>query len=100
MTFFVGVLIEGLILLPSTIGLYTLTDSSIIPFGVGFDAILSFFILRHRNKDTRNRRLSACQQYEKEHPARSRFLFFMVIIIPILLLIAAFVVGNIRYNIQ
>ena len=97
-TFFIGVFVVGLIMFPSTIGLYVLPDLSFLPFGIGLALILSFFILRHRNKDIRKRRLSEYKSYEKEHPTRLRVRFLMFIIIPIILLVSDFIIANIRYN--
>lgn len=100
MTTFVGLFIVGLIMFPSTVGLYKLPSFSFLPFGIGFGLILSFFIIRHRKKDIRKERLSACKKYENEHPTKSRLRFLMFIIIPILLLIADFLIANIRYNLM
>lgn len=98
MTFFVGVFAVGLIMFPGAIGVYKLPDLSFLPFGIGLALILSFFIFRHRNDDIRKRRLSEYKKYEKEHPAKSRLRFLMVIVIPILLFIFDFTIANIRYN--
>lgn len=98
MTFFVGLFAVGLIMFPSAIGVYKLPDLSFLPFGIGLALILSFFIFRHRNDDIRKRRLLKYKKYEKEHPAKSRFRFLMVIVIPILLFISDFTIANIRYN--
>lgn len=98
MTFFVGVMIEGLYMFPSTIGLYKLPNLSFLPFGIGIGVILSFFIFRHGNNDIRKRRISKYQRYKTEHPIESKFRFIMFIIIPILLLITDFIIANVRYD--
>lgn len=98
MTVFVGMFIVGLIMFPSTIGLYRLPNLPFLPFGIGLGLILSFFIFRHGKKDTRKRRLSECRKYEKEHPTKTRIRFLMFIIIPIILLIVDFVIANVCYN--
>ena len=94
-TFFVNLFIVGLILFPSTIGLYKLPDLSFLPFGIGFGLIMAFFIFRHKNSDIRKRRLSECEKYGKEHPIKSRLRFLMFILIPILLVIADFIIPEI-----
>ena len=98
MTFFVVLFIVGLIMFPSTIGLYKLPNLPFLPFGIGLGLILSFFIFRHINKDVRNRRLSECKKYEKEYPVKSRLRFLMFIIIPILIFVSDFIIANIRYS--
>ena len=98
MTVFVGVFIVGLIILPSTIGLYRLPNLPFLPFGIGLGLILSFFIFRHVNKKVRQRRLSECMKYEKNHPEKSKLRFLLFIIIPFLLLIADFIIANVRYS--
>ena len=98
MTFFVGLFIVGLIMFPSTIGIYKLPNLPFLPFGIGLGLILSFFIFKHINKDVRNRRLSECKKYEKEYPVKSRLRFLMFLIIPIVLFVSDFIIANIRYN--
>lgn len=98
MTTFVAAFIVALIMFPSTIGLYNLPQISFLPFGIGFGLILTFFILRHVNKDIRKKRLSEYQKYVNEFPTKSKIRFLLFIIIPILLFIADFVIANIRYN--
>ena len=98
MTFFVGLFIVGLIMFPSTIGLYKLPNLPFLPFGIGLGLILSFFIFRHINKDVRNRRLYECKKYEKEYPVKARLRFLMFIIIPILIFVSDFIIANIRYS--
>lgn len=99
MTIFVGLFIVGLIIFPSTVGLYKLpTDLSVLPFGIGLSLILSIFIFRHGKKDIRKGRLLECKKYEKEHPVKSRLRFLLFIIIPILIMIADIIIANIRYG--
>ena len=98
MTVLVFLFIVGLIMFPSTIGIYKLPNLPFLPFGIGLGLILSFFIFRHINKDVRNRRLSECKKYEKEYPVKSRLRFLMFIIIPIVLFVSDFIIANIRYS--
>lgn len=98
MTFFVGVFVVGLIMLPSVIGLYELPNLSFLPFGIGIVICISFFIYRHRNMEIRKKRIAEYQKYKKAHPTGSIIRFLLFIIIPILLFIADIIVANIRYH--
>lgn len=98
MAFFVGMFVEGLVMFPSTLGLYELPNLSFLPFGIGLGVCISFFIYRHRKKEIRKKRITEYQKYKKEHPTASMIRFLLFIIIPILLWVVDFIVANIRYN--
>lgn len=98
MTLFIGLFVVGLIIFPSTLGLYELPNLPFLPFGIGIGICISFFIYRHRNKEIRKKRISEYQKYKKEHPTESMIRFLLLIIIPIVVFITDIIVANIRYN--
>lgn len=97
-TFFIALFINGLIIFPSTIGLYKIPTLPFLPIGIEIGLIIAIFIFRNRNKDIRNKRLAEYREYKKKHPRKSTFRFIMFITIPILLVIIDFIIMNTRYN--
>ena len=73
MAFFIGIFINGLIIFPSTIGLYKIPTLPFLPFGIEIGLIIAIFIFRNRNKDIRNRRLAEYREYKKSIRENQRF---------------------------
>lgn len=99
MTFFMLLYIGGIVWFPSAIGIYELPDLPFVPYTIGCILIIVFFILRNKDKLTREKRLSAYQKYKGIYPRKEKIRFLLFIITPIILCIIDFVTTNIRYNV-
>jgi len=98
MSFFFILYIECFGAFLKVIGLYAMPNFSIIFFTIIICIFTLFFMMRHWNKQIREKRLSAYKEYRNKYPIKTRIRFLFFIITPIVLMIVDFTIMNIHYK--